>query len=391
MMDFSTVDLDEQSTQVWRKFTGLLRDVVGDVEDWPVHARDRWPGQLHKALGAEGFIVPRWPADEGGLNASALVERLISEEEQRRQVYISKTPAMLAATVRKYGADEIRAGVVRGVAAGEIRICLGYTEPDGGSDIAAVRTRAVRDGDYWIINGTKVFTSVANVSQYVFLLTNTQPDGQRHRNLTMFLVPLDAPGVSIEPMITFGGERTNITSYNEVRLHDKYRLGEVNQGWRVLSDPLNTEHGITKSDDAHLGEAHGQGTLSTTPWSVLLARALRWASRPDATGAKPFDEPVVAAGIAGVAVDLEIARNSLGPLGKVAGSEGIIRSAARLLELIGADAIVIDHDAAIEDGAFAAMYTKAPAMAIAGGSVEVFRNMLATTQLNLPRALPQGG
>jgi 3-oxocholest-4-en-26-oyl-CoA dehydrogenase alpha subunit len=390
-MDFSTVDVDEQSDHVWRKFTGLLHAVVGDVEDWPVHNRDRWPGQLHKALGAEGFIVPRWPVAEGGLDASALIERLVSEEEQRRQLYISKTPAMLAATVRKYGSDEIRDGVVRGVAAGQIRICLGYTEPDGGSDIAAVRTRAVRDGDYWIINGTKVFTSVAHVSQYVFLLANTDPDGRRHRNLTMFLVPLDAPGVSIEPMITFGGERTNITSYNEVRLHDKYRLGEVNQGWRVLSDPLNTEHGITESDDAHLAEAHGQGTLSTTPWSVLLARALRWASQPGAAGAKPFDEPVIAAGIAEVAVDLEIARNSLGPLGKVAGSEGCIRSAARMLELIGADAIVVDQDAAIEDAAFAAAYTRAPSLAIAGGSVEVFRNMLATTQLNLPRALPLGG
>jgi alkylation response protein AidB-like acyl-CoA dehydrogenase len=390
-LDFGTVELDEQSVRIWQRFVSLLADVIGDIEDWPVGVRERWPGQVHKTLGAEGFIVPRWPVAEGGLGATALVERLVNEEEQRRQLYISKTPAMLAATVRKYGTDEIRDPVVRGVAAGEIRICLGYTEPDGGSDIAAVRTRAVRDGEYWIINGTKVFTSVAHVSQYVFLLTNTDPDGRRHRNLTMFMVPLDAPGVSIEPLITVGGERTNITSYNEVRVHDKYRLGEVNQGWRVLSDPLNTEHGITESDDARLEEAHGQGTLSTTPWSVLVARALRWASTPDATGAKPFDEPVIAAGIAEVAVDLEVARNSLGPLGKVAGSTGYIRSAARILELAGAEGIVIDSGAAIESGAFAAAYTKCPPMAIAGGSVEVFRNMLATSQLNLPRALPLGG
>lgn len=132
---------------------------------------------------------------------------------------------------------------------GEIRLCLDYTEPEGGSDVATCKTRAVRDGDAWIINGSKVFTSNPQNARYVFLLTNTDPQGSKHRNLTMFLVPLDSPGVEIQGIRTLDGDRTNIVYYSDVRVDDLYRIGEVNGGWTVMRAALDSEHGIVDPED----------------------------------------------------------------------------------------------------------------------------------------------
>ena len=116
------------------------------------------------------------------------------------------------------------------VFSGHVRLCLGYTEPEGGSDVATCKTRAVRDGDCWVINGSKMFTTGAHNCQYVFLITNTDPDAPKHKSLTMFLVPLDSPGIEIQGIRTVDGDRTNIVYYSDVRVDDKYRLGEVNDG-----------------------------------------------------------------------------------------------------------------------------------------------------------------
>ena len=132
------------------------------------------------------------------------------------------------------------------VAKGTVRFCLGYTEPDGGSDIAGAKTRAVRDGDEWVINGQKIFTSNAQYSTHVFLITRTDPTLPKHKGLTMFLVPTSSPGFERQPLPTIGDETTNISFYSDIRLPDRYRIGEVNNGWSTLHGPLDAEH--------HLGE-----------------------------------------------------------------------------------------------------------------------------------------
>ena len=153
------------------------------------------------------------------------------------------TTAMIARSVEKFGSPELRAEVMPRVFSGHVRLCLGYTEPEGGSDVATCKTRAVRDGDDWVINGSKMFTTGAHNCQYVFLITNTDPEAPKHKSLTMFLVPLDSPGIEIQGIRTVDGDRTNIVYYSDVRVDDKYRLGEVNGGWTVVREPLNVEHG----------------------------------------------------------------------------------------------------------------------------------------------------
>jgi 3-oxocholest-4-en-26-oyl-CoA dehydrogenase alpha subunit len=390
-MDFSAVELDDNAAALLAQVQKVLEGVLGDSEDWPVRDRESGPANVHQALGREGFIAPQWQAADGGADVGALGERLISEELARRQVYISRTPVMLAATVRKYLRDEtLKQEIVRGIAAGQVRVCLGYSEPDGGSDIANARTRAVRDGEQWVINGAKVFTSVAHVSQYIFLLARTNPDAPKHRGLTMFIAPLDLPGFELQPLITIGRDRLNMTYMHDVRVPDKYRLGDVDAGWAVLQDPLDAEHGIGDGDDDGLGDIHGQGTLSTTPASVMLGRIIRWGAKPDPrSGLAPMDQPLVAAAIANAATDLEVARNTPGPMGKVAASEAYARMAADLLDAVGITGLISQgHEDALEGGVLDWAHRRSQAPSIAGGTTEVFKNILAESVLGLPRQLP---
>src|SRR4029078_6026910 len=120
---------------------------------------------------------------------------------------------------------------------------MASTDPEGVCDVATCKTRAVRDGDDWVINGSKMFTNGAHNCQYVFLITNTDPDAPKHKSLTMFLVLLDSPGIEIKRIRTVDGDRANIVYYSDVRVDDKYRLGDVNNGWTVVREPLNAEHG----------------------------------------------------------------------------------------------------------------------------------------------------
>ena len=192
-----------------------------------------------------GYLTREWkPESEGGFNR---VRRRIWELEKRRAhvpwVTVGHHRDDRAGRWRSSVQPELKDEVMPRVFSGHVRLCLGYTEPEGGSDVATCKTRAVRDGDDWVINGSKMFTTGAHNCQYVFLITNTDPDAPKHKSLTMFLVPLDSPGIEIQGIRTVDGDRTNIVYYSDVRVDDKYRLGEVNGGWTVVREPLNAEHG----------------------------------------------------------------------------------------------------------------------------------------------------
>lgn len=137
---------------------------------------------------------------------------------------------LILSTVRKYGSDQLRATALPALESGRASFCLGYSEPDSGSDMAAARTRAVRNGDEWVINGAKMFTTYAEIADYVFLLARTGPVEEKHRSLTMFLVPMDTPGIEVKPISAMGHVGTNMTFYRDVRVPDGYRLGPVGEG-----------------------------------------------------------------------------------------------------------------------------------------------------------------
>src|ERR1700757_2709148 len=250
-MDFSRVALSAEDGA----FQDRARAFVAEHVTEEVLRRDRELGEnfderVHLALGEAGYLASDWKLEsEGGF--SPVRRRIFQLEIARAHTpwYHWGTTSVVARLVQQFGAPELADEVLPGVLAGEIRLCLGYTEPEGGSDVATCNTRAVRDGDAWIINGSKMFTSNAHNAKYVFLITNTDPQGPKHKNLTMFLVPLDTPGIDIQAIRTIDGDRTNIVFYSDVRVEDRYRIGAVNGGWGVLRGALDVEHGTVKIED----------------------------------------------------------------------------------------------------------------------------------------------
>jgi alkylation response protein AidB-like acyl-CoA dehydrogenase len=150
---------------------------------------------------------------------------------------------IITETIRRAGTAEQKERILRPVTRGEILLALGYTEPDAGSDLASAQTRAVRDGDGWLINGQKMFTTMGHLADYVFLLAQTDTEARKHRGLTMFLVPTTAEGFSASPIHTLSGERTNVTFYRDVRVGDDARVGQPGQGWEIVNLALAFERG----------------------------------------------------------------------------------------------------------------------------------------------------
>jgi alkylation response protein AidB-like acyl-CoA dehydrogenase len=295
----------------------------------------------------------------------------------------SGTTAMVARSVAGFGSPELKDEVLPGVFSGQVRLCLGYTEPEGGSDIATCKTRAVRDGEGWVINGSKMFTTGAHNCQYVFLITNTDPHAPKHKSLTMFLVPLDTPGIEIQGIRTVDGDRTNIVYYSDVRIDDKYRLGEVNGGWTVLREPLNAEHGAVEVATDGLADVsimmHQGGFMATA-----VDKAAAKVGQRDPNGRRAVDDGAVAYRLGRSAARLEAALSAPSIFGRVALSQTMRDIAPDLMDLLGtASTLPVGTDGAPDDGASEYIYRFAPLSGIYGGTLEVFRNMIAQYVLGL--------
>jgi len=290
---------------------------------------------------------------------------------------------MVARSVAKFGSPELRDEVLPGVFSGEVRLCLGYTEPEGGSDVATCKTRAVRDGEGWIINGSKMFTTGAHNCQYVFLITNTAPDSPKHKSLTMFLVPLNSPGIEIQGVRTVDGDRTNIVYYSDVRVDDTYRLGDVNAGWTVLREPLNTEHGAVAAAPDGLQDTsimmHQAGSMA-----AAVDSAAANVTRPDLDGNRLIDDKSVAYRLGRSVAKMEAALSSPSIFGRVAIAQTMRDISPDLMDILGAaSALPFGTDRAADDGSAEYAYRFAPLVGIYGGTLEVFRNMIGQYVLGL--------
>jgi len=362
------------------------------TDEFRAHAHFSWDGhhpEFNRKLAAAGLAFPSWPREYGGEERS-VYEQMALEEEFHRAGWTTHalgTTRMVGATLRKFASDELKREVLPRIVSGEAVTSLGYTEPAAGSDIAAAQTRAVRDGDDWIINGQKMFTSGANIAQYVFLLTRTDPDAKKHRGLTMFLVPFDTPGIEIQAVHTLSDERTNITYYSDVRVPDRYRIGEVNDGWSVIGYALELEHGGTYPK--HLLD--------------LLEAAVRWARDTQRNGRPAIEDPRVKERLGRVATHFEaarvLARRSLwvsaegrpnrgeGPMSKLFQTEILVQDAQDLLDLTAPASLLRQgQPGAIEDGEFEFAYRLAPAPTIYAGTSEIMRSIIAQFALGLPRS-----
>ncbi|MGB6206081.1 acyl-CoA dehydrogenase family protein [Mycobacterium sp.] len=384
-MDFSRVTLSDDDQAFLDEARDFLKTHVTD----DVRRRDRETGDnfdegVHLALGAAGYLAGEWkPHAEGGFTR---VRRRIWELEKRRAhvPWVTwGTTAMIARSVVRFGSPELRDEVMPKVFSGHVRLCLGYTEPEGGSDVATCKTRAVRDGDGWIINGSKMFTTGAHKCQYVFLITNTDPEAPKHKSLTMFLVPLDSPGIDIQGIRTIDGDRTNIVYYSDVRVDDKYRLGDINAGWTVLREPLNTEHGAVAAAPDGLQDVsimmHQAGFMADA-----VDKAAGKVAEPDPNGRRLIDDESVAYRLGRSAARMEAAFSAPSIFGRVALAQTMRDISPDLMDVLGtASTLPNGTDGAADDGAAEYVYRFAPLVGIYGGTLEVFRNMIAQYVLGL--------
>ena len=385
-MDFSAVVL----TEAQQAFADELRALLDEHLAGDPQARRREHGggfdeRLYLALGAKGWLWPRWRREDGGAELDDVCVRILETELLKREAPVHGGAARLVwPVVEAFGAPGLRAELKPQVARGTARFTLGYTEPDGGSDIAGAKTQAVRDGDDWVINGQKNFTSSAQNANYTFLLTRTDPTLPKHHGLTMFLVPLDSEGIERQALPTIGG-LDNTVYYKDVRVADRYRIGEVNNGWSVLRRPLDAEHNLG-GQASKLADVSG-GVHHMRYLEESVEAAIRWAR--DARGGDEsamIADPVFLAGIGRILAEAEAGFVTPGPMGRVKGSDVARLGCEQLIDLIGpAAALPYGADGAIGDGVIAFAHRQAQETALAGGSVEVTRNIIAQHDLGLPR------
>lgn len=374
-MDFSRLDGDPEVAAFINEVQGFLHaNVTSDLR-----ARVRADGggldpAFQRALGERGWIVPDWPVEEGGAGLDVDRQLILDSELIRADAPVMQVQSarMILPALQEFASDEIRDPIVAGTAAGDIAISQGYTEPDGGSDIAAVRTTATLDGDQWIINGAKMYTTGAHLCPYSFLIAATDPDAPRRQGLTMFLVPMDARGVDVRPLYTVG-ERTNSVYYDDVAVPDRYRVGPVNEGWRVLSAPLASEHGLVAGAAGR--SPQDLSIMHTRRLALSLEVAMRWAERPSASGNRPIDNPAVRERLAMVSVAVEAASTAFGLRGRVASAQTFVDGASALVDLVGPASLVDDPNQPFAD--VGRWYGLSHLATVYGGTVEVFKNLLA--------------
>jgi 3-oxocholest-4-en-26-oyl-CoA dehydrogenase alpha subunit len=379
----------------WLRIRSEAQDFIAQHVTREVIENERRTGDgvdrgLTRKLGERGWATPMWPVAEGGAGLDNFEATVLLNTLRRGGVPTTGfgTTMLPANAIKATGSDELKARILPGVAAGETLICLGYTEPAGGSDVFACATRSQRDGDDWIVNGQKIFTTFAHLADYCFLLTRSTPGSVGTRGLTMLLVPLDSPGIEIQPVHTIGHERTNVVFYNDVRVADVNRVGEAHQGFAVMRAALEAEQNV----------APGARTRWIAEDALAFARAERG---PDGTAL--VNSPLVRERLARMAMEAEVAdllglRSAFmdgdgqkpGPVSALFGPESYVRAAVAAADIAGTARPLHRTDPqAPVDGLMDAHYRSAVATTIYGGSSEVLRSLIVENRLGLPRSRPR--
>jgi alkylation response protein AidB-like acyl-CoA dehydrogenase len=344
-----------------------------------------------KSLASRGWIAPHWPKEYGGAGMSPGEQFIFNEEmaKHRAPAEGGMGVQMIGPTLILYGTDEQKKEHLAGITSGEVMWCQGYSEPGAGSDLASLQTRAIRDGDDYVVNGQKIWSSGAHRANWMFMLARTDPDAPKHRGISMLLVPMNSPGITVQPLIDMAGDHIfNQEFFDNVRVPAKNRVGEENRGWYVGATLLdfersnigasinlrNTVSDITRFAREASKAANGTARLTRAIKAELADRAV------EAEVAKLFSYRIISLQKRGQVPNHEASVN------KMFRSETDQRIAATGMKLIGM------YGNAYKDPRFAplknrigGMYLRSVGSTIAAGTSEVQRNVIATRGLGLPR------
>jgi 3-oxocholest-4-en-26-oyl-CoA dehydrogenase alpha subunit len=346
-------------------------------------------GQTYKdivrQMGADGWLTLGWPEEYGGRGGSALDQLIFTDEAAAAGAPVPfLTINTVGPTIMRFGTPEQRAYFLPKIAAGELHFAIGYSEPGAGTDLASLRTRAVLDGDHYVINGQKMWTSLIQYADYVWLACRTDADAPKHKGLSMLIVPTDAEGFSWTPVRTMAGVTTSATYYSDVRVPASAVVGEVNRGWALITNQLNHER---------------VALTSAAPILTALHEVRDWAQQtklPD--GRRIIDQEWVQIHLARVHAKVQFLRlknwqvasaDSVSPADasatKVFGTEFATEAYRLLMEVLGTNAIVRPGSpAALLQGRVERMHRSSLILTFGGGTNEVQRDIIAGVALRLP-------
>ena len=348
----------------------------------------RWQRQLYDA----GFIGLTWPKEAGGAGLTFLEEMVLHQE-----MALAKAPPILnilgvgmaGPTIIAYGTDEQKTRYPAKILSGEEIWCQGYSEPDAGSDLASLQTRAVKGGDSWVVNGQKVWTSLAHIADWMMLLARTDPDAPKHKGITYFLLDMHAPGVTVKPLkqIT-GDDEFNEVFFDNVRLHESQVLGGVNNGWAV---------GLTTLMYERLALGFGLQVRLR----IALDGLIDLARRMEKDGRVITRDPVMRQKLAQLWIDTEslkytgaravtkLLRGELpGPeasAGKMVWVDTHQRMQELAMEIQGPYSQVSGSDRAVDGGLWQYTFLRSRANSIEGGTTEIQKNIIGERVLGLPK------
>jgi alkylation response protein AidB-like acyl-CoA dehydrogenase len=344
-----------------------------------------------RALAAANLLGVGWPKEYGGQGFSAIEQFIFSEEARRVSAPIPLvTLNTVGPTLMHFGTDEQKRKFLPAILDGTVEFAIGYSEPGAGSDLASVRTTAVRDGDDYVINGQKMFTSGAAYADYIWLAVRTDPDAKKHKGISILIVPTSSPGFSWQPLHTMPGISTFYTFYDDVRVPASALVGAENQGWQLITTQLNFER-------AALGNL---GALEP-----LFEKTLDWALSTELDGGRVIDQPWVQSALARVEAQVAAyklvnsrvnaamakGRASTGldmgqaSAAKVFGTELTQQVARELLEVLDGNGVRRGADAPLR-GALETAYRQAVINTFGGGANEIQRDIIAMAGLGMPRA-----
>jgi len=345
--------------------------------------------EIVRHMGKDGWLGVGWPKEYGGHGRGPIDQLIFLEEAATAGVPIPMvTLNTVGPTIAHFGTDEQKDQFLTGILAGEIHFAIGYTEPGAGTDLASLRTRAVRDGDEYIVNGQKVFTTGGHDADYIWLACRTDPDAPKHKGISLLIVDTKDPGFSWTPIWTIGGGHTNATYYEDVRVPVGMLVGKENEGWKMITTQLNFER-------VALGPSAGilRALDAVTEWAK---------GTPGPRGGRLIDEEWVRLNLARVRAKAEAAhlfnwrvaalqeKGSLNPADasvmKVYGTELRIEASRLLLEVVGPEARVQKGSPrAVLDGLLEADYRGAAVGTFGGGVNEIQREIIGMAGMRMPR------
>jgi alkylation response protein AidB-like acyl-CoA dehydrogenase len=345
--------------------------------------------QLVRQMGKDGWLGIGWPKEYGGQARSMLEQLIFTDEATKAGAPVPfLTINTVGPTIMEHGTPEQRQRFLPGILAGELHFSIGYSEPDAGTDLARLRTRAERDGDEWVINGQKMWTSLIQHADYVWLAARTDPEAPRHKGISVFCVPTSADGFKWTPIHTVAGTTTSQTFYENVRVPADALIGREHDGWRLVTGQLNRER-VALCSAAGLQQS--------------LAEVRRFAQATTlADGSRLIDQQWVQLHLARVHAKVEYLKlinwkiawgvdRGVSPADasatKVFGTELAVEAYRLLMEVIGEESLVqAGSPGAVVRGRVERAYRGALILTFGGGTNEIQRDIISMVALGMPRA-----